>query len=142
MSSNITRFIEPNNADYYTALEELNSGQKRSHWIWYIFPQLRGLGQSYMSYYYGMSDLNEAKDFLAHDILGNRLKKLCCVLLRLERLTVEEIFGYVDAMKVKSCMTLFDIVSPNDVFEEVLIKFYNGEKCEKTLQILKESFVN
>ena len=135
----IDRFIEPNEEDYEIALKEIKKGHKESHWIWYIYPQLRGLGQSHMSSYYGIKDLNEAKEYLNHPILGKRLIEITKTLLLLDIQNPIKIFGYIDAVKVKSCMTLFYLASQNKLFLNVLEKFYNGRFCEKTIQILTEN---
>ena len=134
----IDRFIQPNEEDYEIALKEIKKGHKESHWIWYIYPQLRGLGQSYMSSYYGIKDLNEAKEYLNHPILGKRLIEITKTLLLLDIQNPIKIFGSIDAVKVKSCMTLFYLASKNKLFMNVLEKFYNGRFCEKTIQILTE----
>jgi uncharacterized protein (DUF1810 family) len=134
----IDRFIQPNEEDYEIALKEIKKGHKESHWIWYIYPQLRGLGQSYMSYYYEIKDLNEAKEYLNHPILGKRLIEITKTLLLLDIQNPIKIFGSIDAVKVKSCMTLFYLASKNKLFMNVLEKFYNGRFCEKTIQILTE----
>ena len=142
----IERFIEPNNEDYDIALQEIKNGHKDSHWIWYIFPQLKGLGISYMSDFYGIKDLNEAKEYLNHEILGKRLIEITESLLNLETNNAIQVFGYIDAVKVKSCMTLFYLASgeENKLFKNVLLKFYGGTYCLKTLNILnrKKNKVN
>ena len=103
----VERFITPSDEDYETALEEIKKGHKYSHWIWYIFPQLKGLGRSFMSEYYGIKDLKEAKEYLNHQILGQRLIEITECLSNLEINDPIEVFGSIDAVKVKSCMTLF-----------------------------------
>ena len=118
---------------YKDALQEVKNGCKRKHWIWYIFPQINGLGHSDYQEYYGIKSLEEARAYLENDILGTRLREISEVLLRLEDNTILEIFGTTDSMKVRSCMTLFDIVSPHDIFEKVLNKYYQGKRCELTL---------
>ncbi len=135
--TDLKRFEIAQQSDYFTALEEVKQGRKISHWIWYVFPQLRGLGYSEMSDYYGIEDLKEASLYLCDAVLSDRLKTICYALLDHDNLTAEEIFGGVDAKKVQSCMTLFNIVSPGNVFEQVLIKFYDGKECETTKKLLK-----
>lgn len=125
----LERFIEAQKRDYKAALEEVRSGQKRTHWIWYIFPQMYGLGHSYYANLYGIRDRKEAEAYLNDEILGKRLREVTSALLQHEGKTAEEIFGELDAMKVRSSMTLFDAVCPNDIFAEVLDKFYDGERC-------------
>lgn len=133
---NLTRFLhaqEYESGGYKDALQEVKDGAKRKHWIWYIFPQINGLGHSDYQEYYGIKSLEEARAYLDNNILGDRLREISETLLQLEGNTTLEIFGGIDSMKVRSCMTLFDIVSPHDIFEKVLDKYYNGKRCELTL---------
>lgn len=132
---NLERFVDAQERMYETALAEVKSGKKLSHWIWYIFPQLKGLGMSGNSHYYGIDDINEARAYLEHPILGERLREITSAFLQLEK-GAEEVFGCLDAMKVRSCMTLFDEVSEDDLFEKVLEKHYHGEKDETTMNRL------
>lgn len=132
------RFIEAQEQYYQQALSEVRAGKKQSHWIWYIFPQLRGLGHSYFAQIYGIRDREEAEAYLNHEILGKRLREITSALLVHEYYTAEEIFGGLDAMKVKSCMTLFDIISPDDIFSEVLGRYYSNTRCELTIGILSK----
>lgn len=134
----LERFIEAQKKDYKTALEEVRSGQKQTHWIWYIFPQLYGLGHSCYANLYGIRDWKEAEEYLNHKILGKRLREITMALLKHDGCSAEDIFGDLDAMKVRSSMTLFDAVCPNDIFAEVLAKFYNGEKCGITIEKFNE----
>ena len=123
---------------YAWALDEIRAGKKRTHWMWYIFPQLRGLGQSLMSYTFGIADLREAKAYVAHPILGKRLYTCCDALLKLTDISAVEILGHTDAMKLRSSMTLFAQVTEEDsVFTKVLQKYYDGEPDYKTLGLLK-----
>ena len=117
---------------YQEALEEIKSGRKCGHWIWYIFPQIKGLGHSYNSEYYGISGEDEAHAYLNHPVLGARLREITKAFLNLESHSAYAILGRPDDIKVQSCMTLFDIVSPNDIFAEVLNKYYDGVRCQKT----------
>lgn len=135
--SDITRFIEAQGENYERALREIKCGRKRSHWMWYIFPQLKGLGRSAISAYYGINGLSEAKEYLSHPLLGNRLREISEALLELDSNDAHDIFGFPDDMKLRSCMTLFNKVSPNDVFKEVLNKFYEGKVDYKTLKLLQ-----
>ncbi len=133
----IERFIKAQNADntYQRALEEMQRGHKASHWIWYIFPQLKGLGHSAYSQYYGLADTDEARTFLANSCLNERLREITSTLLTHKDRKIEHLMGsYVDALKLKSSMTLFDTISPNDIFAEVLKIFYNGEKDRNTMR--------
>ncbi len=130
----LDRFIQAQNLTYETALAEIRNGRKLSHWIWYIFPQLRGLGYSANANYYGIADAEEAKAYLSHPILGTRLREITSALISHKDKLAAEILT-MDAIKVRSCMTLFDIVSPNDVFAQVLDRFYGGARCEFTMRI-------
>lgn len=107
---NLHRFIEAQEGVYPQALEELQDGRKRSHWMWYIFPQLAGLGRSYNSNYYGISGLKEAKSYLEHPVLGPRLREVSETILSLPTDNAAEVFGGIDSMKLRSSMTLFDLV--------------------------------
>ena len=124
---------------YYTALAEIKAGLKQSHWIWYIFPQLKGLGKTYRSQYYSISCLDEARQYLAHPVLGPRLREMCNALLSHEGKSVQAIAPRIDALKIRSSMTLFDQVSPNDIFAEVLETFYDDSPDPQTLKLLSES---
>lgn len=140
--NNLERFIDAQNnkeyGSYESALNEIKNGRKRTHWIWYIFPQLKGLGHSYNSEFYGIDDIDEAKEYLAHPVLGARLKEITQVLLNLKENDPHKIMGSPDDMKLKSCMTLFAHVSENDsIFHKVLAKFFNNEPDKMTLQYLK-----
>lgn len=135
-ATSLERFIKGQNngyGSYESALREVRKGYKVSHWIWYVFPQLRGLGHSRRSLYYGIADRKEAEAYLAHPILGARLREITTALLEHEGKHPESIFGSIDTLKVKSCMTLFDSISPDDIFAEVLDTFYNGERDKNSL---------
>lgn len=127
------RFVEAQELDYVLALKEMKNGQKRGHWIWYIFPQIKGLGHSYNSEYYGISSKEEAKAYLDHPVLSARLREITQALLDCKNKSADDILGFPDVLKVRSCMTLFDLVSPNDIFNDVLYKFYEGQRCDKTI---------
>lgn len=129
----LERFFEAQKLDYISALNEVKDGEKRSHRIWYIFPQIKGLGHSYNSEFYGISSKEEAKAYLEHPVLGVRLREITQVLLDCGNPSADDIFGFPDVLKVRSCMTLFDLVSPNDIFNDVLYKYYEGQRCDKTL---------
>ena len=133
---NLARFLEAQNSgwgSYEMALGEIKNGHKYSHWIWYVFPQIKGLGHSYNSEFYGISGIEEAEAYLSHELLGSRLREITDALLSHNDKTAQSILGDIDSMKVRSCMTLFDLVLPNDVFAKVLDTFYEGKRCEKTL---------
>ena len=129
----LERFIGAQKLDYDIALNEIRKGQKRGHWIWYIFPQIKGLGHSYNSEYYGLSGKDEAKAYLDHPVLGQRLREITTALLNCNNSSVDDILGFPDNLKVRSCMTLFDLVAPNDIFSEALNKYYEGKRCDKTI---------
>ena len=117
---NLDRFKEAQEKYYEIAKNEIKNGKKESHWIWYIFPQIKGLGKSATSKYYEISDLEEAKAYLNHELLGKRLLELSKLLLDINTNNIVDIFGEIDSMKLKSCMTLFDYVSDNTIFNKVL----------------------
>lgn len=137
-SLNLDRFVKAQQDVYPRALSEIRQGRKQSHWIWYVFPQLARLGNSYNARYYGIRNRAEAEAYLAHPVLGARLREISGQLLAVEGRTAREILDDVDALKVCSSMTLFDVVSPNDIFGEVLDKYYGGQRCQLTLGMLDE----
>lgn len=134
---NLSRFLKAQENAYPIALKELQEGRKRSHWMWYIFPQLKHLGRSYNSKFYGISGIEEAAAYLQHPILGPRLREVSETILNLSGNDAKEIFGSVDALKLKSSMTLFDIVQPNDIFAQALDKFFYGQRDNSTIRILQ-----
>ena len=141
MKNDLDRFIEAQKNTYNRALQEIKNGQKESHWIWYIFPQIRGLGHSERANYYAIEDIEEATNYLKHPILYARLIEISKALLEVEEKTAIEILGYVDAMKVKSSMTLFHLANSEEkTYIEVLNKYYQGEKDEKTIQLLQKNY--
>lgn len=120
------------------ALAEIKSGRKRSHWMWYLFPQIDGLGSSSTAQFYAIKNLDEAKAYLAHPVLGSRLIEIASAALQVEGKTAEEIFGYPDVLKFRSCATLFaEISGAGSVFHRVLEKYYDGKPDEQTLQLLR-----
>lgn len=129
----LERFVEAQKYDYDEALSEVKDGQKRGHWIWYIYPQIKGLGHSYNSEFFGISSKEEAKAYLDHPVLGQRLREITQALLNCDNQSAEDIFGFPDVLKVRSCMTLFDLVAPDDIFNDVLYKYYEGQRCDKTI---------
>ena len=132
----LNRFIEAQNGVYPIALKELQEGRKLSHWMWYVFPQFKHLGHSYNAKYYGISGIEEAAAFLQHPILGQRLREVTSTILHLSGNDAEAIFGGVDAMKLRSSMTLFDVVSPNNIFAQVIDKYFNGQFDNQTINII------
>ena len=127
-SDSLERFVEAQNRHWQDILTELRAGRKTTHWMWYVFPQLRGLGRTEAARFYGIGGDAEARAYLDHNVLGPRLRECCAILQGLEGLTAEEIFGTVDAMKLRSCMTLFGGVEPGDVFGEVLEQYYRADE--------------
>jgi uncharacterized protein (DUF1810 family) len=140
MNSNLDRFIEAQENQFNIALSEIKNGKKISHWMWYIFPQLAGLGSSNTAAYYAINNLDEAKHFLNNELLGSRLFTITKVLFELEQNNAEIIFGYPDDLKLKSSMTLFYIASDyNEIFKSIIDKYYNGDFCKKTIQLLTQN---
>ncbi len=133
----LQRFISAQVASYDNALSEVKNGKKRSHWMWYIFPQIQGLGFSETSKLYGITGLQEAGEFLKNPVLGKRLVAICNALIELESNNANQIFGSPDDLKLQSCMTLFCLLPGHDpVFEQVLLKFFKGAKDENTLRVI------
>ena len=136
---NLERFIEAQAGTYDDALAEITAGRKRSHWMWFIYPQLKGLGHSELANFYGIAGIEEARAYLAHPMLGVRLTEICHALLALPTDDTVAIFGHTDSMKLRSSMTLFaQAKQANPVFQSVLNKFYNGEADAATLQLMDE----
>jgi uncharacterized protein (DUF1810 family) len=133
----LRRFVDAQDRVYDTVLAELRNGTKRSHWIWFVFPQLRGLGHSATAQHYGISSLGEARAYLAHPLLGPRLRECSRLLAAIDGRSVEQIFGWPDNLKVRSSMTLFaHATDDNAEFRAVLNKFYNGEDDTATVELL------
>lgn len=138
MKYDLSRFKKAQEQDYAEALCEIQKGHKQSHWIWYIFPQIAGLGRSGTAEYYAIRDLGEAKAYLADDTLRAHLLEISNALLTLESNDAEEVMGWPDNLKLRSSMTLFHEADPEEeVFQQVLDKFYGGVSDQRTLQILK-----
>ena len=136
---NLSRFCSAQEHSYSIALSEITDGRKQSHWMWYVFPQLKGLGRSPISEYYGITGKGEAKAYLAHPLLGHRLVEISSRLMALESDDALSIFGRPDNGKLKSCMTLFLCADPYTfVFEDVLRRFFGGMYCERTLSFLEK----
>ena len=135
---NLTRFLLAQESSYECALCEIRNGEKRSHWMWYIFPQLKGLGKSPLALEYGISGIDEAKEYLNHKILGPRLITISEAVLSIKNRSVYEIFGSPDDMKLRSSATLFANVSPdNSEFHQIIDKYFNGQQDPKTMELLK-----
>jgi len=138
-NDNLQRFLDAQAGSYATALAEIRSGKKKSHWMWYIFPQIAGLGFSDTTKFYAIKDLREAQAYLQHPVLGTRLKEITNELLQLESRDALDIFGSPDNAKLKSSMTLFAALPHTDlVFQEVLNKFFGGSLDTRTLEILSK----
>jgi uncharacterized protein (DUF1810 family) len=136
-TNELIRFLEAQNQVYLKALSEIKNGKKNTHWMWYIFPQIKGLGSSETAHYYGIKDLNEAAAYLQHPILGKHLVEISEELLNLNGKTATQLFGTPDDMKLRSCVTLFaNVKNANPVFQKVLEKYFNGTPDELTLQLL------
>lgn len=132
------KYLEAQKENYFIALQEIKNGKKETHWMWYVFPQIKGLGFSKMSVHYGIKDLNEAEAYFKHPILGERLVKISNELLKINHDDIDKVFYYPDNLKLHSCMTLFcKITGPDSVFDYVLGKFFNGEFDKKTLEIIE-----
>lgn len=132
----LERFVKAQDGawgSYNDALREIRNCRKQSHWIWYVFPQIKGLGHSYNSEFYGLSNKEEAKAYLEHPVLGKRLREITKALLDCSNKSADDILGFPDVLKVRSCMTLFDLVAPDDIFNDVLYKYYEGQRCDKTI---------
>lgn len=140
MNSNkdLTRFLEAQNQMYLNALEEIKNGKKRSHWMWFVFPQIKGLGKSETASFYGIADLDHAEAYLEHPVLGKHLIEIATALLNVRNKTATDIFGSPDDIKLRSSMTLFSQVSNADpVFLAVIEKYFNGNPDERTTALLK-----
>ena len=136
-SESLDRFLIAQQNYYRTALQEIKSGRKQSHWIWYIFPQIAGLGYSETARYYAIKDMNEAKAFLENSTLKKNLVEISQALLEVDSDDAVRVMGWPDNLKLKSSMTLFALAEPEcEVFQKVLDKFFQGEKDEKTIGIL------
>ncbi|GEO83177.1 MULTISPECIES: DUF1810 domain-containing protein [Alphaproteobacteria] len=128
------RFVDAQAPVYMDVVAELRRGQKASHWMWFVFPQIEGLGGSPTAQRYAITSQAEARAYLAHPVLGPRLKECCAILLGLEGLSAERIFGYPDVLKLRSSLTLFDRAAGGEnIFTQVLAKYYNSEPDPATL---------
>lgn len=136
MENRLDRFLTAQERSYDTALSEIKSGRKRSHWMWYIFPQIAGLGMSSTAQYYSIADIEEAREYIAHPVLGARLIEISRALLTLGSSDATAVMGYPDDLKLRSSMTLFAQVSEDPVFNAVIDKFYGGRPDTRTLHIL------
>jgi uncharacterized protein (DUF1810 family) len=136
----LNRFLDAQSIKYEQALIEINSGKKTSDWIWYIFPQYKGLGISSTSIKYAISSVEEAKEYFNHPILRDRLIEISGAFLCIENKSAYDILGRIDKLKMKSCMTLFDAIqTETDVFSRVINKYFSGSKCSRTISQIKKS---
>lgn len=137
--ADLQRFVDAQEAVYDDVLDELHDGRKASHWMWFVFPQLHGLGQSPMAVRYGIGSLGEARAYLRHPLLGPRLRECARLVLAVEGRSAREIFGSPDDFKLRSCMTLFRAAEPAETgFDAVLRKYYGGEADPRTLALLRQ----
>lgn len=133
----LERFVDAQTAVYDQVRSELTAGRKSSHWMWFVFPQLRGLGRSSIAQLYGIADLSEAQALLGHPVLGPRLVECARLVLAVRGRTVHQIFGWPDDLKLRSCMTLFELAAPEEsVFGEVLDRYYGGVRDQATLDLI------
>jgi len=135
----LARFRSAQERVYAGVLDELRRGRKTGHWIWYIFPQLVGLGFSGMSRRYSIGSLDEARAYLAHPVLGQRLRECVGLVMDIPDATAEQVFGSLDAMKFRSCLTLFDLAGGDDLFRLALEQYYRGERDEVTVRMLAQT---
>ena len=133
----VERFIDAQKEDYDIGFREISNGKKRNHYMWYIFPQVKGLGRSSTAKYYGIDGLDEAREYMENEYLGNNLIAISNELLKLETNDPVEIFGHTDSKKLRSSMTLFELVSDNEVFHLVLEKYFDGKRDQITLDLVK-----
>ncbi|GMV76997.1 MAG: hypothetical protein AMXMBFR79_01330 [Chitinophagaceae bacterium] len=141
LNNDICRFIKAQENDYQQALSEITLGRKKSHWMWYIFPQFIGLGYGETSKFFAIKSLNEAKKYLEHPILGSRFKEITNALLKLDTDNANQIFGSPDDLKLKSCMTLFSVACNEDdnIFKKVIDKYFDNSLDKRTLKLLNKS---
>ena len=133
----LQRFVDAQEEVYDQVRDELRAGRKASHWMWFVFPQLRGLGQSPMAHWYGITSLDEARAYLAHPLLGPRLRECTRLVLRVEGRPIRAIFGTPDDLKFRSCVTLFGFAAPDeDVFAEALDHYFGGEPDPRTVAMV------
>ena len=133
--NSLQRYLDAQKEDYFVALREMKDGAKRTHWMWYIFPVHKGLGSSPIAKKYWLDGQEEAKAFLDHPVLGMRLREITEAVLTHPDKSIQSIMGAgVDTWKFKACMTLFDTLSPNDIFAQALVTFYNGKRDDRTLK--------
>ena len=136
-SRGLNRFLEAQKREYETAYQEISEGKKRSHWIWYIYPQIKGLGMSYMDSEYSIKSIQETIEYINNKVLFERLKEMTNLLIKIPHNDIKEVMWYPDDLKLRSCMTLFYVCTGKHIFQNVIDKFYQGERDLKTILILK-----
>lgn len=142
MNERLDRFLTAQKECYQTALKEIQSGQKRSHWMWFIFPQIDGLGYSSTARYYAIKDMDEANAYMENTTLGKNLIELSQALLEVDSNDAGKVMGWPDNLKLKSSMTLFALAKPEyGVFQKVLDKFFQGEMDQRTIEILEKQYL-
>lgn len=138
VDATLARFVDAQANSYATALSEIRAGAKRSHWMWFIFPQLRGLGLSPTAHYYGIASIKEARAYLDHPTLGPRYRECVEALQQLGTSDPVAVFGTIDAMKLRSSLTLFEATTPSPLFAEALDRWFSGERDAATRQMLED----
>ena len=134
---NLNRFIKAQADIYESVLSELKNGHKTSHWMWFIFPQIKGLGNSTMSVKYAVNSFKEAEEYLNHPLLGKRIKECTDIVLNLNGYSAKQIFGSIDEMKLRSSMTMFNAVQQGEnIFKLVLDKYFKGLEDQRSLELL------
>lgn len=135
----LKRFVDAQDPVFDAVLAELERGHKRTHWMWFVFPQLAALGSSATARHFGIHSIDEARAYLRHPILGERLRRCCETLLKVQGRTAHEIFGYPDELKLKSCLTLFELAAPEEpLFARCIAKYCEGRRDERTLAVLRD----
>lgn len=142
MNYNLNRFLKMQNKYYSLALKEIKKGKKKTHWIWFIFPQLKGLGFSDYSKYYGIDGINEAKAYMQDGVLRARLVEITQALENQEQTNLPSIVGDVDSVKIQACMSLFYIATKESCFKQILIKYFNGKLHPETIKLLRMKIYN
>ena len=135
---NLNRFVETQLVTYEIAMLELARGRKESHWVWYIFPQIEGLGKSDIAKLYSIKSLEEGRAYLEHPVLGQRLIEACEILLSLKNTSIDEVMGFPDDLKLLSSMTLFETISkPKSIFTKIIEVYFDGERDKNSLEIIQ-----
>lgn len=132
----LERFVDAQNKIWPAPLKEIGAGRKCTHWAWYVLPQVKGLGRSRFAKSFAIDDLEHARAYLAHSVLGPRLIEVCAAMLALENTTAERVLGGIDALKLQSCVTLFEAAGGPDIFARVLARYFDDQRCNTTLDYL------